>query len=323
MRLFSLSFMALMLAASATAQTIDMADFDTKIGTVLEYQGNFEEGPGTMTLAVHSGNDTVAGSIRQDMVIKNNWGSTQVQTSTFSVNSEIARINVTDTEDSYVINYTQRWGANPRYMNIGQNYNDSGAYNYLVEGMKIQGTAQSTAKILGIETVETGMGRFEAIKVTATVTTNETFRNVWVKLVDNETVWLARGIGVVKYESSGIYTTSTGDHETIVMDYSIQSSNLAHPSLPVYPETRPAYDGWAYGMGEWSYSFSTRTWYVIDGNALATDLNANTTRLYPEASNGFIYNMLPFYYSIATESWHFISSSGWIYDAYTDRVYGF
>lgn len=310
-------------ASFLKGQTIDITEFDVGIGTVLQYSGTFQNIQGTMTITTLDGNATVRGSKRGDVTISGNQNGLQLQMSTFTVNGGIVRRNVTNQYGSFVMNFSQPWYLTPRYVTVGQVYQSTGRYSYSANGITVQATMQGSGSIEKIEKIQTPLGVFEALKIKISLTNSENFSRGWSQSTEEDTFWIVKNVGIVKYQAYGSYSGSNGTQMTITSDYSITSSNRPLPSVPVYLQTRPDYDGWSYGMGSWAYSFNTRTWYAIDGNALSTNLNTNTTLKYDQSSSGFVYTIIPFYYSLNSQSWHFVSSADWLYDAYTNQVYSF
>lgn len=303
--------------------SIDTTKFEAPIGSVYDYRGVFGGSPFEMVSAHLDGSSVIPGSTLEEITLTLTDPEGEFPSRIYSKNGAILRHVIVDQDDSLEINYDPPWRIGPRFVRVGQNYETKGSFTYWVLGILVNGAISAKTKIEGIETITVTFGEFEALKVSADTVEMETFPGGWAQTLESTTVWIARGIGVLREKSESSYTDSLGESAFLDYDYELYDANVALPNLTVLPSVG-WYTGWNFNSFPWIYCEKIKSWIYIYGDPWVFDYSVNTWLRFSETGlEGWAYNFFPWIYSYQKEKFYYLHAPFWIYDSKRRDVFLF
>lgn len=150
-------------------------------------------------------------------------------------NASIATSTYTSSAATYTLTYTPAWSLLPPFLETGNTYNSSAAFTYSIQDINVTGSVNASVTVVGIETLQTALGTFEALKVQANMLLTESWSSGWAQTTQAQTVWYGRQIGPIKQVISSVTTYSSGERIPADTDLVITQSNVDLANQPVLP----------------------------------------------------------------------------------------
>lgn len=293
---------------------IDRNAFEVPIGSVYQYSGTFSGVRGDLVITFLDGSLVADGAIRADAVFTSISGDGDFSMSTYAVDGAIIERRVNNQFGRFTLNFSPAWRPGPRFVEIGKAYNSSASYSYTASGVSVSADIAATGGIERIETVNTPLGDFEAMKMVFDVVTTESYPGGWVQTVETDTAWIVRGVGMVRLVVEGRSEDSQGGVQTVRTDHGLVQANRPLTPMSVLPSAN-WYQGWNYMVFPWSYSSATAEWYYYGGApALHRYSDGQYTQFDQEEMGDWCFIEYPFVYSLKTETWYAIYGTVQVYD---------
>lgn len=295
-------------------QLIDTAEFEARPGDIFHFEGIFGGYSGVSITTFLDGSATIPGSIRADNILTSSAPDGNRSATTFSVNGAIVRQILNFPFGSMTKEYSPHWRLAPRFSRIGMNYTSTASYTGSIAGenIPIQGTITANGKIEAIETIDLRIGRFETLRIVVDLITTETFPGGWVQETAKVTAWMARDVGMVRYQSESSATGSNIPDQSLSTSYELTFTNRRITNLSVFPSEN-WFDGWVYVHFPWAYAAKSGRWVYLANDPWLAKTNTRTwNSLTGHNLRGWTYNLYPWLFS-AEERAFFYGEGTWTF----------